>query len=386
SYHIVVNKNNYSNDQTYPITVQNPNPIKPDSTISNGQITQISFSIDKLSNLTFNTLNQYCNPISEIGMEVRGSKLIGAPNVYKFDNLFTSNSAGKILLQNIEWDTYTPALTDLNHTIYGTSPIQQINILPNTNQSFTFILGPKTNSNLLIIVKDSSTNNSIEGADIELSSESKSFNEHKLTGGSIWEQKSWIGGSGQINYIDSTKYFEGFNISANEIPEALRLLSYNEGLTYESSGYLISSTFNSGIASSTFTNIDWQPTSQSPTTTVKFQIATNNDNETWNFVGPDGASTTFYTVPGTTIYNNFARYARYKIFLDTSDTVITPVITNVNINYISGCFTPGQVIFTNLQNANDYQVKVIKSGYVEQTISNLNIVQNNPDLQILLEH
>ncbi|MFH1626584.1 MAG: hypothetical protein ABH971_00545, partial [bacterium] len=385
SYHIVVNKNNYSNDQTYPITVQNPNPIKPDSTISNGQITQISFSIDKLSNLSLWTLNQYCNPIPEIDIKVQGSKLIGTiPSILKFNNLYTSNFDGEISLQNIEWDNYTPILNDPNFTIYGTSPIQQVNLFPNTKQNFTFILGPKTDNNLLVIVKDSSTNNLIEGAEVEISSVIRNFNAHKFTGGSLWDQKSWIGGNGQANWTDPTKYFEGFNISANEIPEALRLLSYDEGLTYMPSGYIISSSFDTGISSTTFTNIDWQPTSQNPATSVKFQIAINNDNMTWNFVGPDGTSNTFYTIPGTNINNNFARYIRYKIFLETSDTAITPVITSVNINYISGCFTPGQVIFTNLETANDYEVKIKKDGYIDQIISNLEIVQENPNLQILL--
>jgi len=387
SYHTVVTKSGYSTDQTYPITTQNPNPTKPDSTVSNGEVTMVSFSVDKVSSLTLRTLNQYCNPISGVGMEVRGSKLIGTPpDIFKFDNLYTSNSDGEIPLQNIEWDNYTPALTGSDYTIRGSSPIQQINILPNTDQNFTFILGPKTNNNLLVIVKDSITNNPIEGADIELSSNSKSFDEHKLTGGSIWNQDSWAGGDNQANWIDQTKYFTGANVSTSEIPEALRLISYDEGITYASPGYVISSTFDTGTASSTFTNIDWQPTSQNPTTTVKFQIATNNDNATWNFVGPDETSNTFYTVSGTTINSSAARYVRYKILLETSDTAVTPVITGVNINYVSGCFTPGQVIFTSLQTADDYQVKVTKSGYLDQTISNLTVVQNNPNLQILLNH
>ena len=81
SYHIVVTKNGYSTDQTYPITVQNPSPTKSDATIINGQVTKISFAIDQTSNLTFNTLNQTCGVISGVGMEIKGAKLIGTPNV-----------------------------------------------------------------------------------------------------------------------------------------------------------------------------------------------------------------------------------------------------------------------------------------------------------------
>jgi prepilin-type N-terminal cleavage/methylation domain-containing protein len=39
SYHIVVTKAGYSTDSTYPLTVDNPNPTKPDSTINVGVIT-----------------------------------------------------------------------------------------------------------------------------------------------------------------------------------------------------------------------------------------------------------------------------------------------------------------------------------------------------------
>jgi len=162
SYHITVTKSGYSSDQTYPISGLNPNPTKPDATISNGQVTQISFGIDQTSNLTFNTLNQTCGAISGVGLEVKGAKLIGTPNVLKYDNLFTSNSSGQVPLINAEWDNYTPALTGNTYMIYGSSPIQQVNLLPNTNQLFNLILGPKMTTNLLVIVKDSSTGNDYE--------------------------------------------------------------------------------------------------------------------------------------------------------------------------------------------------------------------------------
>jgi len=386
SYHIVVTKNNYSMDQTYPISTSNPNPTKADSTVANGEITKISFSIDKLSDLTINTLDQYCSAISDVGMEIHGFKLIGtSPNIYKFDNSYTSNTYGKISLQNIEGDDYTPALTS-NYTILGSYPIQQINILPDTNQNFTFILGPKTINNLLVIVKDSITKNPIEGAKVELSSADKSYYDSKITGGSVWGQTSWSGGDGQINWSDKTKYYEDINISTSEIPEALRLKSYDEGLIYLTSGYLVSSIFDTGSASTTFTNIDWQPTSQNPSTTVKFQIATNNDKTTWNFVGPDRTSDTFYTVPGTTINSDKKRYARYKVYLETSDPTQTPVVTNVNINYVSGCFTPGQAIFTNLQESNDYIVKVTKDGYTIESTDTLNVTDNNANVEVLLDN
>lgn len=170
SYNVVASKSGYSVDRTYPVSVANPNPTKPDATISNGNVTQISFSIDKLSNLVFKTLNQSCAAIPGVGLAVRGSKIIGTPNVLKFDNSYVSDSSGQVLLNNIEWDNYVPALTGESYMIYGSSPIQQVNILPDTSQNFSLILGPKTTNSLLTIVKDSSTGNAIEGARVDLQS------------------------------------------------------------------------------------------------------------------------------------------------------------------------------------------------------------------------
>lgn len=879
SYNIVASKTNYSVDQTYPSSLQNSNPTKPDATISNGQVTQVSFSIDQLSNLVFNTLNQTCNPIATVGLDVRGSKLIGTPNVLKFDNIYTSDYNGKITLNNIEWDSYTPALTGANYMIYGSSPFQQVDILPNSSQNFNLILGPKTTNSLLTIVKDSSTGNSIEGAEVKLqasvpqdsytitalagangtispsnavsvdSGDSQTFtitanpgyiiqnvsvdgsyigavssytfdnvmanhaifasfivnvswlndwsyrkkitisntnvdsnlnnfpvlvkiiadsnmslalangydirftdstgttllqyereswsggggsavtanfwvnvptinhatttfiyvyygntsagdgqnkanvwdanfigvwhlgdnaankividstggdngtsqantstkttigkingalsfngssdyvnlnsnvgnftltsnftiaawvnssldltndviygntwtdygymlrinsankarfilsrssskylgidssvlssgwhyitgiwnginpkifidgvensetvvsqgtvnsittsentkigldttsNNHYFkgpidevrvsnsvrsadwikfeyhniadsgnnltfanqetkinnytittsagangtitpsgvilvnsganqtfiitpnlgyhiesiivdgnsvsivnlytfnniitnhaisvafdstvisgdyiasgfTGGSVWSQQNWSGGPEQVNFTDSTKYFQdNGNINNNDIPSGLRLAKIDN--FYVNSGWLISSTFDTGLSTTSYTALTWQPTSQDPATNIMFQIAVNNDNLTWNYLGPDGTDQTYYTVSGATINNsNNNRYVRYKVFLSTTNSSITPVLTSVNINYVSGCASPGQVMFPGLQVNPAYQVTVTMDGYQTQTISNINISGYNV-LPILLSH
>lgn len=875
SYNITVTKTGYSTDKTYPITSQNPNPAKPDATISNGQVTGISFSIDLLSNLVFNTLNQICAPVAEVGLEVRGSKLIGTPpDVLKFDNFYTSDSNGQVPLNNIEWDTYTPGLTQpSSYMIYGSSPIQLASILPGTNQSFSFILGPKTTNSLLTIVKDSSSGNPIRGAQVDLqtsaapasytiiassgangsispsgsiivndgsdqtfnitpnsgyvvqsvsvdganvgtvssytftnvtsdhaivvsfapsvawltgwsyrkkitisnsnvdtdlsnfpalvkiSSDSnmssalasgydirftdssgnnllpyereswsggggsavtanfwvkvpiishsnstdiyiyygnssantdwtsqgsptnvqsvwdsnfigvwhmadnagnktvadstganngtnkvntslkttagkvngaltfdgssdyvnlgKNVGNFKLsdnftiaawvnpaldstndviygntwsdygyflgitssnkarfylsrgnskyngidsaaltsgwhylvgvwdgnnpkifidgledsrtavtkgtvdsittnentkigldttsdahyfkgpidevrvsnsarssnwikfayyntsdsgndlifagqetkintltitaspsangsitpsgavlvnsgvsqefiitpsfgyhissltvdgnsvatastytfdsvaanhtisatfaatvisggyvdtgyTSGSIWSQQNWAGGSGQEDFVDSTEYYQdNGNINSNGTPSGLRLASIGNSYVY--SGVLESSTFDTGTDSTSYTILSWQPTSQDPATSIKFQIAANNDDATWNYTGPDGPGT-YYTVPGTTINNeNSKRYVRYKVFLSTTDPSKTPILTSVNINYVSGCAAPGQVMFAGLQYSRSYQATISMSGYQTQTISNITV-------------
>ncbi|MDD5152650.1 MAG: prepilin-type N-terminal cleavage/methylation domain-containing protein [Candidatus Pacebacteria bacterium] len=377
-YHMVVTKTNYSSDQTYPASVGNPNPTKPDATILAGQVTQISFAIDQLSTLNFHTLDDICAPISNVGVLVRGSKLIGTPDILKFDNSYTSDAGGLIPLTNIEWDNYIPTLNSSSYMVYGTSPIQQVNVLPNVTQNFNMILGSKTDNSLLVIVTRAGTGAPIEGATVTLSPGSE-----KITGGSTWTQKDWSGGSGQADFTDETEYFAGTDVSDNEIPDGLRL--FWNGVSRASSGEATSSSFDSGTSLTSYTTLTWQPTSQDPATTIGFQIATNNDNATWNYLGPDGTGNTYYTVSGNTInaIHNNNRYARYKVFFTTSDTSKTPVLSNVNLNYVSGCSTPGQVIFDGLTAGPGYSITVSLPGYITQTIDDLNI-SGNQVLPVLL--
>ena len=387
SYHIIATKTSYSTDSTYPITAQNPNPIKPNATISNGQVTQVSFSIDQLSSLSFSTMNQSCSPLSGVGLEVVGSKIIGTPNILKFDNTYTSNSDGNIHLSNIEWDNYSAAPTSSSYMIYGSSPVLPAFVLPNTSQNFNLILGPETANSLLVEIKDSSTGNPIQGTTVNLQNISSGNSTSQLTGGSILSQQDWSGGSGQTDFNDSTKYYQDDgNISYTGVPSGLRLAK--NGSSYSWSGSLVSSTFDTGTNLTSYTNLTWQPTSQDPATSIRFQIATNNDDLTWNYSGPDGTSNTYYTTSGDAIdsADNNNRYVRYKLFLSTNDVSKTPVLTSVSLNYVSGCSAPGQAIFTGLQGGqNIYQLTVSMPGYQSQTINNLDTAGYNV-LKISLSH
>jgi len=209
----------------------------------------------------------------------------------------------------------------------------------------------------------------------------------KYTAGSIWGQQDWSGGSGQTDFINTNQYFsDDGNISNSGTLPGLRLMK--NGSFYVPSGWLSSSAFDTGTDSTTYTNLVWSPTSQEPLTSIKFQIATadcsngatdyptcTTNSGSWGFIGPDGTENTYYTTPGTGISssNNNKRYARYKVFLSTDDNSITPVLTSVGINYVSGCFTPGQVMFAGLQKTGGYQVTVTMAGYQQKTISNIEI-------------
>lgn len=387
NYHIVVTKAGYSQDQTYAITAQNPNPLHPDATVAVGQVTKITFSIDLLANLTIRTLNATCQPINNVNLNVLGTKLIGtAPNISKFNNNYSSGppsyGPGLVTLPNIEWDTYTPTLlTGQSWIIRGTSPIQKIDVLPGTTQTFTMILGTNSTANsLLVIVKAASSGTALADAAVHLQKGGSDPQDYYgTTGGSVWVQNSWKGGAGQEQWSTTTQtqYLrDDGNVDINSAPTGIRLQKLSG--RYVQSGWLESSTFDTGTNATNYTILSWAPSSQSASTTLQLQVAANNDNATWNYVGPDGTPDSYFITPGSDIGsaldNN--RYIRYKVFLSTGNDKKTPVLTSINLNFVTGCFTPGQIIFPDLTAGNNYTLYVSLPGYTTQIISPLNIFGN----------
>lgn len=389
-YRIVVTKSGYSTDRTYPITVDNPNPVNPDATVVSGQVTMVSFAIDLLANLTINTLDKFCQPLSGIGVNVRGEKLIGtSPNVYKFNQNFTS-SAGQIPLNNIEWDTYTPTLlTGQPYLVYGTSPIQKIDVLPGSSQTFNIILGTNTTVNsLLVIVKDAATGAALQGANVHLrKGGSVPQDYYGTSGGSVWIQNDWTAGPGQEYWSTSTPdryYQDDGNVDVNSVPTGVRLKKVTG--RYVLSGWLESSVFDTGTSNTNYTILTWEPTTQVAGAELKFQLATS-DSPTgpWSYLGPDGTASTYYTVSGMDISasHDNKRYVRYKVYLSTTDDKKTPILTTVSLNYVSGCFTPGQVIFTDLTAGNNYDLDVSLAGYQTVYLYSFTI-DGNDVLEILM--
>ncbi len=87
-------------------------------------------------------------------------------------------------------------------------------------------------------------------------------------------------------------------------------------------------------AEAMFRYLDWDVVVPAATE-LKFQIATNNDNETWNFIGPDGTNDTYYENSGTPVWagHNGDRYVKYMAYLDLAGGVITPQIRSVTLLY-----------------------------------------------------
>jgi hypothetical protein len=99
---------------------------------------------------------------------------------------------------------------------------------------------------------------------------------------------------------------------------------------YQTSGTFESTSFDAGasVAYNYMTFTITEPAS----TNVTFQVATNNDNATWNYVGPDGTAGTSYAAPATIRLNTAGRYMRYRATL-TGPGTSTPVLSDISINY-----------------------------------------------------
>ncbi len=112
------------------------------------------------------------------------------------------------------------------------------------------------------------------------------------------------------------------------------------GTSYQSSGTLTSSSYDTGAAAD-FGTISWNAAVPAGTE-LRFQIATNNDNATWNFKGPSGGSGTFYTSSGASIWSGHDgdRYIKYKAFFNTYDTIKTPTLHDISITYTQQTVLP----------------------------------------------
>lgn len=371
-YHITVSKNGYSTEETYsPGDVDNPNPTKPHITVVANTVSQTTFAIDLVGSIVLKAQSGQCNSITGVSGTLVGSKLIGSsPDVIK-NTISYNASAVTNNINNIEWDYYDLTLSGVSYDIAGTNPIFPLSVTPGSNQQVTLTLKAAASENRLVVAVTDISGLPIADATVDIDGPSGSFT-GQTSVGSV-SQTDWSGGAGQDDYIDQAQFFStdgGIDYSTN--PGQLELLK--SGANYVANGELISSTIDL-IEPTIFQQLSWVPSNQPSgvgSDPVKFQIATNLDNTTWNFFGPDGTNTSYYTnaISDISSIHDNDRYLRYKLFLSTEDSSKTPSINDVAITYTSGCLPPGQIDFPGLSSGS-YTVTVSKSGYTttEKTIT-----------------
>ena len=101
---------------------------------------------------------------------------------------------------------------------------------------------------------------------------------------------------------------------------------------YPAAGTFESQTFDAG-SSAGFNYLSF--TASVPAkSTLRLQVAVNDDDSTWNFIGPDGTAGTYFTASGATPFSAVGRYFRYKAyFTPTTDGTQTPVLNDVEAAY-----------------------------------------------------
>ena len=375
TYRVSVLKSGYSSESTYASTPQNPNPVKPDLTVVLQTVTQATFAIDKVSALNVLSVKDNCSAVPNIGFDLSGFKLIGTnPDILKFSQSYSTGGSGAFTVPNLEWDNYNLAALDAAYDIAGTIPYSPINILPNSAQDFRIVMQAKNPLSLLITVKDAATQLPLASTTVAISA--GSFNKTLVTGRGFLTQTDWSGGPGQPEFLNPSQYFDQDGNIETGLPAGELKLTQVATSTYAVSGWLTSSSFDTGSPSN-FYAIAWQPISQPPATgaeSVKFQIATatTTNPANWNYLGPDGTASTFYTASSQNINAVHAsdRYLRYRAYLGSASTTFTPGVADVSLTFASECTPPGQVFFTGLA-ANTYNITISRSGYatVNDTVS-----------------
>lgn len=104
---------------------------------------------------------------------------------------------------------------------------------------------------------------------------------------------------------------------------------------YRPSGTFESSSFDAGAGKTGGYNRLLYTSSVPSGSTLQLQVASNDNNSTWNYVGPDGTASTYFTANGSIpLQAAGGRYFRYKAsFTPTSNGQQTPVLQDVRVNY-----------------------------------------------------
>ncbi len=162
-YQITATKQNYSTERTYS-SAEVANPNKPHASVIEGELTEISFAIDKTADLSIiSTRNRDLNfsLLPNKSFVLRSNKTIGTNSnddpVHKYDQQLQTDATGHLQIPNMEWDMYylsIPLASFLD--LAGSNPLRPIVILPDTDLNLLFASSPHQDNTLLLSVTDAS--------------------------------------------------------------------------------------------------------------------------------------------------------------------------------------------------------------------------------------
>lgn len=372
AYHITVTKDGYTSDGTMVPTEQVPGPIHPPASVVAQDVTEVAFTIDRAATIALSTKNATCDELPSVQTTIAGTKLIAtSPDIFKNHVTVTTNASGAATVTSLDWDTYFA--TSTGYDVLGTIPQIPLTLPAGATQTLDMILGPNTAHSLVVDVRDSITGQPLSQASVTVTG--GSTNVTKSTGVGFIRQTDWSEGDGQAVIGDASAYYaQDGNIDDDESEGDLVLSRTGE--RYVASGYLESSTFDVGTTPS-YVNLVWEPLAQPVETgegSLRFQLATAIASTTnaWTFLGPDGTTSTYYdaSTPVVASVHNGERYLRYRTYLSTASSTVTPMLSDVTVSFANSCTPPGQAYFGSLTSG-EYRVQVVRSGYqaVDETLT-----------------
>lgn len=356
-YQITVTKPGYSTDATYSLALPgNPNPLKPPATVATQQVTSVSFFIDKVSTLNVTTKDSQCKPLAGLGFSLTGTKLVGTgPDVLKYPATnFTTDGAGRKTISDLEWDSYSIAsIGALEFT--GAVPFMPFVLDPGTTVNATLLFEIKIPKSLMVNVVDD-TNQPVDQASVQLV-KSGTYDNTLYTARRTISQADWG--------TSSTYSSQSGGVTYDSPTTELNVQSPGTGST--STEWVISNTFDMGTSNTTFYRLQFtaqlQPAHSSPDA-LRIQIAANNDDATWNFIGPDGTGGTYFTSSNVQLpaVLNGKRYLRYKLYFYLDGTTTVSSFKDIAIDFNSLCVPTGQALFNNL-GPGTYTMTINKAGF-----------------------
>jgi len=162
-YEISATKTGYSIDKTYG-SDEVTNPINPDVTVVEDQISNVNLSIDVLGNLTIYSTTSRTSGFSLFPNQqfiLRGDKIIGTDDtgtlIYKYADIISTDAGGSITLEDMEWDSYNIIIpTGVGWDVSGTNPLQPIPLLPGEDQDISFSSEVGSTHRLLVAFRNGS--------------------------------------------------------------------------------------------------------------------------------------------------------------------------------------------------------------------------------------
>lgn len=163
-YRIEVTKDGYSQERTYSLT-EVANPLRPDATIIEGEITALTFTIDETVTINVESKGPRSSnypSFAGVGFIMRGSKTIGTDDadepIYKYQESLVTGAGGRLELVNIEPDIYEIWIPEgASVDFAGSAPISPFKVLPGVDRNLLIVTEPTTPHNLLVVIQDIET-------------------------------------------------------------------------------------------------------------------------------------------------------------------------------------------------------------------------------------